>query len=606
MASCRPYCWTNLCLVLFFLSDGSFLLTVVESFLLHSIVLQRTNSSPPSAVRYAVTSSDPEQRRQESLDAGHDPLLSLNLNLDALARARAPERAQELYQRIQSLYKDGYYATPPDSVSFNSVLKAWKYHPNKALEFWEKEASHTTVNVRSYNSFLLCLALAQLSESAEHLLRQMQAINAAVLPDRISWNTVLLSYANESPYNKQAAIKAERLLDEMIAGAVLTDNDASGLPSSVDRDYVPPSPDTISYNTVLKAWADHPDARRGVEKCEYWLSHMPSKDAYSYTEVLKAHCRRGGPDGVERALELFQEMKHGPELVRPNRIVYTWIIKILCDNHQPHRATKLLDEMTNEMEPQLQPDCITYTSLLGGWAVYAKKQSQQEDEASCEEAVRHALSLLKRMRRLSKDRPEIAPNDQTYTNFLKVLANSQLFDSGKMAQRILLDIESTSTIHYNVALDCYAKSNRATKAVDAGRLWEIMKAKSIPCDTLTYNTILRAAATCFGSPDLKQKSLRIGLNAFGGLSKSEHAPNSLTFAFFFKMLRRLMIDAEMRQGFAKPALKRCCEYGLLNDFVLQQAKQTLSLKNISSVLKVKDTNNLKVAKLPPEWSVAAM
>ena len=140
-----------------------------------------SSSSSPATATTAAT-----QRRQQSLQVGNDPLLSLNLNLDALARARAPERAQELYQRIAALHQEGYYSAAPDICSFNSVLKAWQMNPVRALEFWEAEAIPGRMNVISYNTFLLALARAGLYHAAEALLRQMRANNAPVRPDSIS------------------------------------------------------------------------------------------------------------------------------------------------------------------------------------------------------------------------------------------------------------------------------------------------------------------------------------------------------------------------------------------------------------------------------------
>ena len=60
------------------------------------------------------------------------------MNLDALARANAAERAQELYNRIAALHQEGYYAVAPDVVSFNSVLKACQKNPDAALQFWNE------------------------------------------------------------------------------------------------------------------------------------------------------------------------------------------------------------------------------------------------------------------------------------------------------------------------------------------------------------------------------------------------------------------------------------------------------------------------------------
>jgi hypothetical protein len=58
---------------------------------------QRTSKSIPQTQTQQKTAAS--ERRQQSLQAGRHPLLSLNLNLDALAKERAPARAEELLQR---------------------------------------------------------------------------------------------------------------------------------------------------------------------------------------------------------------------------------------------------------------------------------------------------------------------------------------------------------------------------------------------------------------------------------------------------------------------------------------------------------------------------
>jgi len=75
------------------------------------------SSPPPAAAAASHQGASSRRRRQESLNVGRDPLLSLNLNLDALACGNAPERAQELYRRISALYREGYYAAKPDGES---------------------------------------------------------------------------------------------------------------------------------------------------------------------------------------------------------------------------------------------------------------------------------------------------------------------------------------------------------------------------------------------------------------------------------------------------------------------------------------------------------
>ena len=66
--------------------------------------------------------------RERSLAMGKDPLISLNMNLDYLAKSgqkNSAARAEELLMRIEKLYAEGYYEKRPDSVSYNSVMNAY-------------------------------------------------------------------------------------------------------------------------------------------------------------------------------------------------------------------------------------------------------------------------------------------------------------------------------------------------------------------------------------------------------------------------------------------------------------------------------------------------
>jgi hypothetical protein len=198
--------------------------------LLASILVVAVQSlSAVSPVDRSAAAAASQQRRQESLNAGRDALLSLNLNLDALAQGEHAAQAEALYTKISVLHQEGYYDVQPDTVSFNSVLKAHRNDPIRALEFWENNVT-VRKNIRSYNAFFTALANAGLAQDASTLLLQMQMLNAAVRPDLISWNTVLLAYANcaaaaSSPGStsdngeteeESAAVTAEKLLQTMI------------------------------------------------------------------------------------------------------------------------------------------------------------------------------------------------------------------------------------------------------------------------------------------------------------------------------------------------------------------------------------------------------
>jgi pentatricopeptide repeat protein len=556
--------------------------------------LSRSQSIAPSR-------NPSEERRQQSLDVGHNPLLSLNLNLDGLAEAQAAERAQELYQRIAALHREGYYPSSPDVVSFNSVLKAWQSNPSRALEFWEQEVDQLSLqnkpNVRSYNTFLLSLANAGLYESAEALLQQMQSPDSAVIPDRISYNTVLLSYLL-SP-EPTAPARADRLLRDMLTAS----------------DHV--QPDIVSCNTVIATWAAHPTPRIAARKAEEWLRDIKAlpglkPDVYTYTTVLQAwaRCGRSREEGAavtsQRVGQLLEEMIQVG--LQPNRITYTVVMQALCESGRPIAAHAVLRDMLHmaEAHPEVRPDCVTFSALLDGYA----KQAARIPTV----ALAACQSILAQMKKLSATWPDAAPNARTYTSFLSALANSREWEAGALAESCIQEMweESSCTpsvIHYNAALNVHAKSPRADKSVHAARLWKDMHERGIACDTITYNTLLATVAHVFGSADLKRSGLRMGLQVFQALQDDPDCqPTTLSYHYWFKTVRKLMPPSPARKDLVKQAFRLCCQQGCLNDMVLHYVVQhmvpadELLGKQGSGNNGGEGKKNMSVAGLPTEWS----
>ncbi len=176
---------------------------------------QRDSKSTRLQITSTPAQGSASNRRRESLAQGNNPLISLNLNLDALAQSRAAPRAQELLQRIHALYQEGYYEVSPDTVSYNSVLKAWKEedNPDKAYEFLQQMLLHQTdeiqVDVISLNTVILAFAKQGNYPQAEDLLRQMQEREDLPDPDTVTYNSVLYAYCVSA--DEGTAMQAESL-----------------------------------------------------------------------------------------------------------------------------------------------------------------------------------------------------------------------------------------------------------------------------------------------------------------------------------------------------------------------------------------------------------
>jgi pentatricopeptide repeat protein len=547
-------------------------------------------------------SSPPQQRRQESLHVGHHPLLSLNLNLDALTRAEATDRAQELYQRIFALHEEGYYATSPDIVSFNTVLKGYQADPVKAIEFWEHEIDRIVPNTRSYNTVLLALARAGLHEECLKILRQMEDPTMNVLPDSVTYNTVLLSYTTSR--ESQAPVLAEKLLEEMIAKAEEPDS-KTGLRKGL-------APDTIAYNTVITGWSQ----RREADRAHAWLDRLKESghsrpDVYTYTCVIQVWAKIGE---VDRALGVLEEMKAMPSTHSfPNKLTYTAIAEALCQQCRMEEAHKLVNSMW-ESSVDNQPDAVTYSILLQGWAKTASSHPELAMEAV--ERILHEMMTKSSM----------APNVVTYTLALRVFAQARHWEAPPKAQALFRRMSVPPTlIHYNALLDVNAKAPRADKAVRCGSIWnEMQNEKGVHPDRISYNTIIAAAANAFGDAALRRKSLDIGLAAYKGLEsiakEAEESgdkfllPTSLSFSFFFRMIRKCgaSLSETDRHAWIRRAFAACCRYGCLNSQIWEEVIQQIPPRQmIAQYMGVTDDGmpvegKVDYATLPSKWSARAM
>lgn len=423
---------------------------------------------------FALSSSSRE-RRQESLHHGNHPLLSLNLNLDALARANAASRAEELYQRIIALHQEGYYAVAPDIVSFNSVLKAWKNDPEKAIEFWSRQ-QNVQPNVRSYNTILFALARAGLYRQVEQVLSQLK--ESFLLPDRITYNTVLLAYA-EAGLLRQA----QDTLQEMVQCEYL-------------------APDLISLNTLLLAYtnAGQSDAARHLVQHRMRQEFNVTPDVYTYTILLQ-------DQNASAAMSLLDDMTR--QQIPPNQVTYTTILRKLCAEGKLEQAHEIFSDMksTTPLSHNARPDCVTYSVLMDGWSNVASRRPH--------EAVDRVTRLWEELRRA-----QILPDARTYTSLLTTYARSGI--ACEQALRVLSEIPSPSLIHYNAVLNAIAKCRRLSAAEKCQRARVVWESMSPDCDIVSYNSMLACCVGCADAWTVYEELLE------------QVTPTSLTFHYALK------------------------------------------------------------------------
>ena len=139
----------------------------------------RPNKGGPASAKarrkgHGKTSPRPKPlNTREKSFSQRDPIVSLNMNLDYLAKSGqrgAAARCEEMLLKIEHLHARGYYERAPDVVSYNSVVNAYareraprqrharsnrSAHARRLLKRMEERG--LAPNTVSYNSLLRCI-----------------------------------------------------------------------------------------------------------------------------------------------------------------------------------------------------------------------------------------------------------------------------------------------------------------------------------------------------------------------------------------------------------------------------------------------------------------
>lgn len=530
------------------------------------------SSTLPRPLYATIAKGGPEDRRKQSRSQ-NDPLLSLNLNLDAMAQNAAAPVAEQMLQRISALHEEGYYDVSPDIVSYNSVLKAWKEgnNPEKALEYLQQmlEKGRTKVDVISFNTVILTFAKHGNHDVARSMIQQMEDREDLPDPDILTYNALLYSLAQSK--DSGTTEEAEELLYDLIDGK-----------------HEPVQVDTASFNTVIHAWAQvaskyNPSAANSAQLLLNRMEQLAEKDrpslkpdVYTYTTVIQAWARC---EQSLKAEKMFETM--ASKGLTPNRYTYTAVMSALAKTGMPEKAEHLLEKMLKGYQKgneSLKPDTVTFSCVMDGWARISHVDKPY--------AADRALALLEKMKAL--DGLGMGPNARTYTSVLSAVAKSGTWDACERARAILQDMEyeahdnglkklQPSTIHYNAVLHAYARSPRADKALKASGFLKYMSEhpnRNCRPDSISFNSVLMACANAFGNEELKARSYLIAKDMFRRTIHGEDyvRPSSTTFVHFCKASRRLILHKKHRFAALKKAMRLCCNFGMLNKVVILQAQ----------------------------------
>ena len=562
----------------------------------------------------------PNPNQRDNSISQRDPIISLNMNLDYLAKSGqrdAAIRAEEMLQRIEALHDDGYYEKSPDVCSYNSVINAYAHgkvsgasdHAHRLMTRMDEKGIEP--NAITWNTLLRCLlkevkdakstkVSEEKVEDATSIISNMEDLGLA---NTISYNTVI-SILSKSKL-PDAAERSEVWLNRMIDQFAKTGNEKI-------------QPDTTSFNSVIHTYANTNRFSAGAPQqaianpnqlfasakmAEKTLDRMEKSfksgendqvkpDVVSYSAVINAYAKAAKFDGecatiamdiLNRMLKMYEE---GNKDVKPNKRTYTSVINAFARSGEAEAADNLLTQMKEYYalgDTSLKPDTVCYSSVIDGYA-----------KVGGEEAGFRAEELLHEMENLyNQGDIDVKPNTRTYRSAITALGKSRQPRAAEKAEQILEEMEymgsfgahdlAPNTICYNAVIDAYARGRSMMKAYRAELLLEKMLEESakgntlIRPDTITFNSVINAAARSFGDATVRREAYLIGLGAFKKIHEYDHCkPSSITYVLFLNVLKNLVEEGDARDNMADRTYQLSVSLGLTNSKVKEQIRTICS------------------------------
>lgn len=293
---------------------------------------------------------------------------SYSLVLDAWARCETREQTGEAAKRAEDIllnmirfYRDGINVKP-NCISFTTCIAAWSRSkdpsaPENAERLFDtlielyKETDDPDFEpvVEVGNAVIAAWArAADRIDSADRAMAALEKLKRFAEPDLVSYNTILSAYSKAG--RGQNAVELLTWLE------TISENDRKDL-----------LPDRISYNSVLTALAK--DSNPGsTEQAEELLGKMEvidrpgqqsvKPDKISYTTVIDAWSRSGNPGQAMRAYKLVARMvrsfEQGDINVKPDVFVFAVLMKtctrVKGTQADRHKALKMAFDAMKVLE----------------------------------------------------------------------------------------------------------------------------------------------------------------------------------------------------------------------------------------------------------------
>ena len=458
-----------------------------------------------------------------------------------------------------------------DTVSFNTVLKAW----GKAAQV---------------------LAERHNDRNHDHLLDPNIPIYTA----------------------RECAAHAQELLDkhEQAFRQSVQDEDSDGTEKESLN-----SLDSNSYNTVMDAWAKS-GTDEAIDRVEDLLRRLQksstvSPDVRSYNALVDAYAHSNLEDRLDKLNRIWDHMEENPDL-QPcsrtmNSILHAYSLMI---QERPNDRAELAKQASDKFDslkkryletglPDYEPDVMSYTTIMDVWG-----------RVGTMEAVRKVESLFQELRDLeSSSNSNLRPNSYSYTVLITAWSRVAWADqAGNRVKEILEAMIDDKTVKLNcrpftAALRCWSRGRSNEKAVLALNTLKQMKqiAKEEPAVNPNLQTY-HAALECCGrtvDADLSQYTvaLKISFAILQSMTKDGIEANSMTYSKLLKCVETLLPAGEERNKVALAAFEKARTAGMADALVIKSFQKAADIQVVlKAISEVSDKNGyVDYKRIPQSW-----
>eukprot|EP00526_Cylindrotheca_closterium_P008571 CAMPEP_0113628738 /NCGR_PEP_ID=MMETSP0017_2-20120614/14897_1 /TAXON_ID=2856 /ORGANISM="Cylindrotheca closterium" /LENGTH=847 /DNA_ID=CAMNT_0000539067 /DNA_START=202 /DNA_END=2745 /DNA_ORIENTATION=- /assembly_acc=CAM_ASM_000147 len=468
----------------------------------------------PNAISYnsvinAYVNSKNIERAEELLGEMHQSFLQGNVQVrptvqtytvvlsgwSKLRSSDAGERGERLLRLMRDLANSGELDSPPDVVAYNAVLDIWaKSKSRDAMSRAQAlietmEIAGVKPDVYSYNILIRSFTRARKIVEAEGVLKTM--MDAGVEPDITTYNTLLDAWSKSGL--RQATARIRSLF-------------------RVIKKHERLEPDLVTYNTLLHSFSKGGNGEQAESLLDEMCNHgsRVRPDSISFNTVIAAWANSTDPESPQRAEAILERMIEVGGRVRPDVISFNSVMGAWVRSRSPkafrqcEKLLSIMNEMRQEGNMALQPDPVTFNTMIAtcslmytsdgsldeaiGDEISGDDLSEHDDSSSIDPALQ-AESILEEMK------SHYSPNGKTYGAMINVWARSHAPDAGEKAEAYLRELigkVSSGAVNENLRTFEFTSTIRAWG--NSGDPNAIYKADEILHLLLQYNHQLKQSS----------------------------------------------------------------------------------------------------------------